>query len=767
MGVQGLTTYVEGNRHFLQDVKFRDSRLVIDGCSLYFRLYFNLGLDQQHGGDYDAFARLLIQFLAALAACNIQPYVVLDGGMDPSDKKFPTLRQRLQSKIRESDNIAHGRNGSVLPILTRDVFVQVLIQRKVPLVQCPAEADWEIACLAHQWNCPVLTNDSDFYIFDLPGGYLPFSYFQWTNLNGKASQRYISARCYTTNSLCRWFGGMNRELLPLCAVLTGNDYGAPKDAETLLALLDVNALGRGGGRGKGRAPSSRIEGLLVWLSSFSSPAEALEEVSRLMGEDVGRGKRGQRSGLSSQLWAGMQEYHITPQSSLARWFSGGKAGPGGWSSGLAQLPDCLSRAAEQGQLAPLVLDVLVMRRVLLIPQVENSKLPSSHCSARTIRQAIYGILQQRGQDNVPQGRVGSVQLLKGRGGAVQAQDMRVQENISQGMRGGRGRGGRGRGGGHSGGGRGQGIILPAQQDVNVGFSVEQAAGGATMKAQGASAPICVEEYDRLDLNLKKIQVETHPPRAPICLDILDQAPVAVRLGVLLEVLGVKESALAAVPLHLRLAVAVSGFWLREVTPTPSQPQLQALVLGMVYGELSWNNQPGAAHHQSAVPQLNWAAERTVLAGLDRQRTRPGERRGLDVGAAHSFSQWQACLWSALCLNHLLLLPLPEPRLSWLFSGTLVHGLLGYLKGGRSAESLLAGGSLSTQLYFSLLDAVRKCSSKAHPSSSAEGRGKRGRGRGRRGRRRGGRGARGGGLGTEEVNNKFALLMSEEESDDDW
>ncbi|XP_023267975.1 protein asteroid homolog 1-like [Seriola lalandi dorsalis] len=753
MGVQGLTTYVEGNRQFLQDVKFRDSRLVIDGCSLYFRLYFNHGLDQQHGGDYDAFARLLTQFLSALAACNIQPYVVLDGGMDPSDKKFATLRQRLQSKIREADNISHGRSGSILPILTRDVFIQVLSQRRIPIYQCSAEADWEIACLAHQWKCPVLTNDSDFYIFDLPGGYLPFNFFQWTNLNGKASHHYISARCYTTNGLCHWFGGMNPELLPLCAVLTGNDYGTPKDAETLLAVLDV---GRGGGRGKGRAPSSRIEGILIWLSSFSSPAEALEEVSRLMGEEGFRGKRGQKGGLSSQLWAGMQEYHLTPQSSLAYWFSGGKAAPGGWTSGLAQLPGCLSLAAAKGLLAPLVVDALVMHRVLLIPQVENSKLSSSHCSARKIRQAIYGILQ----------RTGSVQLLRGPGGGVQAQDTMVQENFSQGMRGRRGRGGRARGVGHSSGGRGQGI-LPTQQGVNVGFSIEKAAGGGTMQTQGPSAPICVEEYDRLDLNLRKNQEEAHPPRTPIHLDTLGQAPVAVRLGVLLEVLGVKESDLAAVPLHLRLAVAVTGFWVREAIPTPSQPQVQALVLGMVYGELSWNNQPGATHYQYAVPQLNWAAERNVLSGLDRQRVRPGERRGLDVGVAHSLSQWQACLWSALCLNQLLLQPLPEPHLSWLFSGTLVHGILKYLKGGRAAESLLAGGSLSGQLYSSLLDVVRNCSSKAHPSSSATGRGRRGRGRGRRGRRGVGRGARGRGQGTEDINNRFALLMSEEESDDDW
>uniref|UniRef100_A0A3Q4H657 Asteroid homolog 1 n=1 Tax=Neolamprologus brichardi TaxID=32507 RepID=A0A3Q4H657_NEOBR len=707
MGVHGLTTFVEGNRHFLQDVKFRDSRLVIDGCSLYFRLYFSHGLDQLHGGDYDAFASLLTQFLTALATCNIQPYVVLDGGMDPSNKKFDTLRQRLQSKIKEADNLSHGRNGSVLPILTRDVFIQVLIQSGVPLIQCPAEADWEIACLAQEWKCPVLTNDSDFYIFDLPGGYLPFRFFQWTNLNGKASQRYILARCYTTAGLCRLFGGMNPELLPLCAVLTGNDYGTPKDTETLLSLLDASLLRRGGGRGKGRSPPSRIEGLLLWLSSFKTVAEALEEVSSLMGEEACKGKRGQKGGLASRLLACMQEYHIKAPSSVARWFSGGKAFQGGQTSGPAQLPECLSTAALQGRLPPLVLDALVMRRVLLIPQVENSKLASSHCSSRAIRQAVYGILLHRSQGNVTEGRVGGTQPMKGPGGEIQ--DMRMQEN-RQGMRGGRG-------------GRGCG------------------------------------EYDRLDLNLKKMEVEAVPLRNHVHLAGLGQAPAAVRLGALLQVLGVNQSALVSVPFHLQLPVAVTGFWFREATPTPSQPQVQALVVGMVYGEVFLNTQLGP----------NWALEHKVCAGLDRQRVRPGERRGVDIGMAHSFSQWQACLWSALCLNQLLLLPLPEPHLSWLFSGTLVHGLVRYLKGGRDAESLLPGGSLSAQLYSSLLKAVRNCSSKATHSSSESGRRGRGRGRGGRGRRgRGGRGrgAQGGGRDANEINNRFALLMSEEESDDD-
>ncbi|XP_043994309.1 protein asteroid homolog 1 isoform X1 [Gambusia affinis] len=731
MGVQGLTTYVESNRNFLQDVRFRDSRLVIDGCSLYFRLYFNYGFDQQHGGDYDAFACFLNEFLSALEICKIEPYVVLDGGMDPSDKKFATLRQRLQSKIKEADSICHGRNGSVLPILVRKVFIQVLNQRGIPLVQCPAEADWEIACLAHQWNCPVLTNDSDFYIFDLPAGYLPLNFFQWTNLNGKASQRYIPSRCYTTNSLCRWFGGMNRELLPLCAVLTGNDYSAPKETETLLALIDVSALGRGGGRGRGKAPASRIEGILIWLSSFPNVTEALKEVSRLMDGAAGAGRRGHGGELSSQLLAAMQEYNIKAQSSLAPWFSEGTLAPRGKTSGLAHLPECLSLAAARGQLSPLALDAFVMQRVLLIPQVENSKLASSHCSSRPIRQAVYGILLQNAANTASP--VSGAKLAKA--GQVQMQGTRSDR--------GRGRGGRGRG----------------QQGPEHMFN----AAPLQTQLHGSGSPIFVEEYDRLDLNLSKKQVEPVILWSHIHLDGLSQAPAAVRLGALYEVLGVTQAALAPVPLHLQLAVAVTGFWLREATPTPSQPLLKALVIGMIYGELTLSNQPGAPRKIPVAPQPNWAAERSFLSALDRQRVRPGERRGVDVGAAHCLSQWQSCLWSALCLNQLLLVPLPEPNVSLLFSGTLVHGLFRYLKGGSPVESLLPGGSLSGQLCFCLLDAVKDCSLKANPSGFGLGKKKRGRGRGRRGR--GGRGqSQGGGRVSEEINNRFALLMSEEEED---
>lgn len=109
----------------------------------------------------------------------------------------------------------------------------------------------------------------------------------------------------------------------------------------------------------------------------------------------------------------------------------------------------------------------------------------------------------------------------------------------------------------------------------------------------------------------------------------------------------------------------------------------------------------------------------------------------------------------------------------LFSGTLVHGLFRYLKAGQTAESLLPGGTLAAQLYFPLLAAVRKCSSKMQEHSSAGARGNRGRYRGRQRRsgceRGGRRGAFRGRGGTSELSNMFAALMKDDESDehDDW
>lgn len=449
MGVHGLTSYVEGNHHFFTDMRLRDCRLVIDGCSLYFRLYFNSGLDQAKGGDYDMFAMLVQQFFAALAECSVQPFVVLDGGMDHMDKKFKTLQERTQSKIHEAHSLSRGSNGSVLPLLSRVVFTQVLSQLGVPLVQCMTEADFEIASLAKHWRCPVLSNDSDFYIFDLRGGYLPFTFFEWNNVSGKATERYIPARLFTVNRFCVNFNRMNKQLLPLFAVVAGNDYTPDKITEAFFIRAELERVPTGRRSGRG----SRLEGFLLWLSRFTSPADALEEVLEILG--------GQRKGnVRAQLSGGIQDYQLPCASILAQYFTSPQpALPNtqGLPVVLASKPEWLLRAVASGKLPSLVLDVLVLQKVMLIAQVENSQLPSSHVTSLSIRKTIYGLLLEESRH-----------------------DSQRQQTVTQ--------RGRGMGGGD-----------PNRQSQGKGQQ---------------NGILYVEEYDRQDLNLKKNTVEAHLPSVP-------------------------------------------------------------------------------------------------------------------------------------------------------------------------------------------------------------------------------------------------------------
>ncbi|XP_038247904.1 protein asteroid homolog 1 isoform X4 [Dermochelys coriacea] len=226
MGIHGLMSYVGEHKQFFTDLQLRNTKIIIDGNNLFHRLYFESNLDLQHGGDYDSFTDIVHKFFETLSVCKIYPYVVLDGGCDLSDKKFVTLKERARDKIQVAYSISRGGGGSVLPLLTREVFKQVLTKLEVPFVQCFSEADRDIMSLANHWNCPVLTLDSDFCIFDLKAGYCPLNYFQWRNLctcEGTLDC-YIPARCFSLERLCSHFSHMNKALLPLFAVMNGNDY---------------------------------------------------------------------------------------------------------------------------------------------------------------------------------------------------------------------------------------------------------------------------------------------------------------------------------------------------------------------------------------------------------------------------------------------------------------------------------------------------------------------------------------------------------------
>lgn len=56
---------------------------------------------------------------------------------------------------------------SVLPLLLKTVFLTVLKELDVSVIQCHYEADSDIASLARGLKCPVASNDSDFFVMDV------------------------------------------------------------------------------------------------------------------------------------------------------------------------------------------------------------------------------------------------------------------------------------------------------------------------------------------------------------------------------------------------------------------------------------------------------------------------------------------------------------------------------------------------------------------------------------------------------------------------
>lgn len=382
-------SYVGEHNQFFVDVQLRNTKIIIDGNNLYHRLYFDSNLDLCHGGDYDSFADVIHKFFVTLTLCNIQPYVLLDGGNDVRDKKLETLKERAQERIQTAYSLSCSGGGNLLPLLIREVFKQSLTKLHVPFVQSLAEADRDIVALANQWNCPVLTIDSDFCIFDLKGGYCPLNYFQWRNLGVDKDSKdcYIPARCFAVERLCRHFNNMNKALLPLFAVISGNDYINLPALETFFRKIRLP--GGGGYVQRGRR-HFRIQGLLNWLSCFADPAEAIENVLSYL-------KKQDKEETRQLLCSAMEDYKPSDVN-LEDFFKNGIYASE--TANQLQLSPWILTALTKGLLAPFISDALVLRRTILHVQVENMQRPSAHTTTLPIRQVIYGLLNTTGRASI-------------------------------------------------------------------------------------------------------------------------------------------------------------------------------------------------------------------------------------------------------------------------------------------------------------------------------------------------------------------------------
>ncbi|XP_045215530.2 protein asteroid homolog 1-like [Mercenaria mercenaria] len=228
MGVRFLTSYIsENDDKYLCDYDLQNTKLIIDGSSLIFFLYEHYKIPHQFGGDYDIFARRCKEFFNILTQCNVTPVVVFDGADDPNNMKLTTLEGRM---YRQINKLSSEEEEFFLPHLSFVTYRQVLVELDIAHVASLYEADKEIAVLANKLGCPVLSNDSDFYVFRLTRGYIPLNYIgelvPKRNATSGIPNFYLKVKLYRSEDfLSKEFKMKDDEyMLPVFATLMGNDY---------------------------------------------------------------------------------------------------------------------------------------------------------------------------------------------------------------------------------------------------------------------------------------------------------------------------------------------------------------------------------------------------------------------------------------------------------------------------------------------------------------------------------------------------------------
>ncbi|KAB0797991.1 hypothetical protein PPYR_08984 [Photinus pyralis] len=223
MGIRGLTTFIaHRSDSYLKHYKLHDTYLVIDGNSLAANLYqVNRARNDCFGGDYNKFERTLCKFFDLLAKCNITPLIILDGAYEK--RKLRTVYQRLKNKLKTLQQVdtVSQTHFKVFPLFLRDLFADVLVRLQLKIIRCNFEADFEIACLARTLNCPVLSYDSDFFVYDVL--YIPFVSLEMNAVPHDGGY-YLPCQLYEMDYFLKAYGGLNKSCVPLLAVLLGNDY---------------------------------------------------------------------------------------------------------------------------------------------------------------------------------------------------------------------------------------------------------------------------------------------------------------------------------------------------------------------------------------------------------------------------------------------------------------------------------------------------------------------------------------------------------------
>ena len=237
-------------------------------------------------------------FIDSLLMSGIEPIVIFDG-IDFTRNKGSTMIKRkknarhcilniidnaggtpAQTSTASSASAATqapassvpAANSNVIPLFTDMVFCETLKEKGVQFVYADGDADSVIASIANYYSCPVVSNDSDFFLFNIKGGYIPFRKFKW-------ERQLVTAQVYDYTEFVSSFQFQTLDLPLLIPAIMGNDFIKMVKSPCLRGDIAVSLLQFRDRRGGTRSQRDKTHELVHYLSKFMSFDHFLTRVS--------------------------------------------------------------------------------------------------------------------------------------------------------------------------------------------------------------------------------------------------------------------------------------------------------------------------------------------------------------------------------------------------------------------------------------------------------------------------------------------------------
>ena len=337
-------------------------RLVVDGNNLVHSLH---NMEWSNGGQYPEYRRAVRRFFLTLRRSGIEPIVIFDGVND--EQKMSTFMKRKQERVdfihkRMTDNTSRPTKcrDHIIPLLSSEVYKMALFGMDIQFYTADSEGDVTIARVANHYSCPVLSQDSDFFVFRLVGGYIPFNCFYWES-------SVVMADVYYRDKFATELNFRNSNLFCGIPAITGNDF-LPPCAPSYMMSIQSSMSGRDGS-------SHRIRPICKYLSQF--PSLECYAQSTLEGE-----KQAERCYEALELYSVLDSLSCEElvESTILK------------SHDDSSLPHWFVSLFHQGHVPSAAVESVVSCRVMFRIAPDNFQKKSSSMAALSIRQHIYGLL---------------------------------------------------------------------------------------------------------------------------------------------------------------------------------------------------------------------------------------------------------------------------------------------------------------------------------------------------------------------------------------